>query len=104
MSYQAIELSDFSSVINDLNKEKPHLVLLDIKLSEGVSGIDIARSMKSCDSLKSIPIIVVSAFALKDEVSRIKAEVNCDDYLVKPFSINRLEDAINDQLCSFYGD
>lgn len=104
MECKSVKINNFSSVIEDLKREKPHIVLLDIKLSETVSGIDVARSMKQNEVLKEIPIIVVSAFALGDEIREIKAKTLCDDYVVKPFSIDRITDAINEQLCSFYGD
>lgn len=103
MHYQAVKIYDMSSIIEDLIREKPHLVLLDIKLSNNLSGIDVAEKMKKNKSLKNIPIIVVSAFALEDEIKEIKAKTHCNDYVVKPFLVDKLTDAINEQLCSVYG-
>ena len=60
--------------------------------------------MKKHDSLKNIPIIVVSAFALKDEVREIMVKTQCNDYITKPFLMDRLMDSINEQLYNFYGN
>jgi DNA-binding response OmpR family regulator len=104
MEYQAIKLYNPSSAIVDLVRENPHVVLLDIKLSPEISGTEIAQSMKKHDSLKNIPIIVVSAFALKDEVREIMVKTQCNDYITKPFLMDRLMDSINEQLYNFYGN
>ena len=66
-------------------REMPALILMDIQL-HGISGFDIIRRIKSDDKVKSIPIIAVTAFAMKGDRDRI-LETGCDAYVPKPISI-----------------
>ncbi len=86
------------TAIDVLKSELPDIVLLDIKLSEEISGIDIAKIMKNEEMLKNIPIIVVSSFAMPGEIQKISKETKCDSYVAKPFLMNSLVDAIDAQL------
>jgi len=66
----------------------PDLVLLDLMLPD-LSGLDICRELKSGDTTKSIPVIMVTARG--DEVDRVVGfELGADDYVVKPFSVREL--------------
>ncbi|MBM5782110.1 MAG: response regulator [Pelagibacterales bacterium] len=104
MDCQPIIIDNPKQSIEILHKEKPHIVLLDIKLSDEISGIDIAKLMKSDEFLKSVPIIVVSAFAVANEVKEISHKTKCDSYITKPFSVDNLIDVITEQLFFRYGD
>jgi two-component system cell cycle response regulator DivK len=64
---------------------KPDLILMDIQLPE-VSGLEVTRWLKQDDELKSIPVIAVTAFAMKGDEERIR-EGGCEAYLSKPISI-----------------
>ncbi|MEM6913839.1 MAG: response regulator [Pseudomonadota bacterium] len=63
----------------------PDLILRDIQLPER-SGTEVARQMKSEPKLADVPIIAITAFAMKDDEERIRAS-GCDDYLAKPISV-----------------
>ena len=63
----------------------PDLILMDIQLPE-VSGIDIIRLLKEDDSLRAIPVIAITAFAMKGDEERIR-ESGCEGYLSKPISV-----------------
>ena len=63
----------------------PDLILMDIQL-DGISGIDIIREVKSDSKLKNIPVVAISAYAMKNEEVRI-LQSGCDKYLSKPMSI-----------------
>ncbi len=63
----------------------PDLILMDIQLPER-SGTEVARQMKSEPQLASVPIIAITAFAMKDDEERIRS-AGCDDYLAKPISV-----------------
>jgi two-component system cell cycle response regulator DivK len=93
-----IRISDPKIAIKTLREELPDLVLLDIKLSGEISGCDIAQNMKQDDQLKNIPIIVVSAFAMEDEIKEISMNTKCDGYITKPFLMDDLINAIDLQL------
>lgn len=66
-------------------KNKPDLILMDIQL-DGVSGIDIIKNIKENETLNKIPVVAISAYAMKNEELKI-IESGCDMYLSKPISI-----------------
>lgn len=67
-----------------IKSNQPDLVLLDIMLP-GSTGLEICEKVKSDNSLKSTPIIMVSAKG--EEVDIVKGlELGADDYITKPFS------------------
>lgn len=67
-------------------RTNPDLILMDIQL-DGISGIDIIKNLKADDFLKKIPLIAISAYAMKNEEESI-LESGCDKYLSKPVSID----------------
>lgn len=75
-------------------KEKPDLILMDIQLGGGISGIDLIRDLKKNKDTKQIPIIAITAFAMKTDEERI-LESGCDMYLSKPVSIETFFQAID---------
>ena len=79
--------------IVDLVKDtKPDLILMDIQLN-GISGIDLIQILKANQDTKHIPIITVTAFALKVDQTKI-SKSGCDMYLSKPVSIDKFFNAI----------
>jgi two-component system cell cycle response regulator DivK len=81
-------------VENIVLEEVPDLILMDIQLSKGISGIDLIRDLKRNVATKHIPIIAVTAFAMKTDEERI-IESGCDMYLSKPVSIETFFQAID---------
>ena len=74
------------NVALELTREHhPDLILMDIQLPE-VSGEVVIQWIKSDETIKSIPIIAVTAFAMKGDEERILSK-GCDAYLSKPISI-----------------
>ena len=70
----------------ELTKEhKPELILMDIQLPE-ISGLDVTKQIKADEEVKHIPIIAVTAFAMKDDEEKIM-NAGCQAYLSKPISI-----------------
>lgn len=66
--------------------QKPHLILLDIRL-DGLDGGEFAKTLKSQESTKALPIILMSANHETEKISKI---AGADDFLLKPFDINEL--------------
>jgi len=64
---------------------RPDLILMDIQLPE-VSGEVVIQWIKADESIKHIPIIAVTAFAMKGDEERILSK-GCEAYLSKPISI-----------------
>ncbi len=83
--YRTVETRDGLQALDLARFEKPDLILMDIQLPE-VSGLDITRWMKADDDLANIPIIAVTAFAMRGDEERF-LEGGCQDYLSKPISV-----------------
>ena len=64
----------------------PNLILMDIQLSE-ISGLDLIIALKKNPKTKKIPIIAITAFAMKNDEIKI-SESGCDLYMSKPVSID----------------
>jgi two-component system cell cycle response regulator DivK len=64
---------------------KPDLILMDIQLPE-VSGLEVTKWLKEDEDLRSIPVIAVTAFAMKGDEEKIR-EGGCEAYISKPISV-----------------
>ena len=68
-------------------EQRPDLIVMDIQLPE-MSGLEVTERIKSDPDLAPIPVIAVTAFAMKGDEERIRA-AGCEAYLSKPISIDR---------------
>ncbi|GLK71779.1 response regulator [Ancylobacter dichloromethanicus] len=73
-------------------QHRPDLILMDIQLPE-VSGLDVTRALKADPELKAIPVIAVTAFAMKGDEERIR-EGGCEAYLSKPISVAKFLETV----------
>jgi DNA-binding response OmpR family regulator len=91
--YEVILSEDGRHGIEKVIQEGPDLVLLDIYM-DGLSGFEVCRMLKDKPETSSIPVIMLTAGARKQEVSKGYAS-GADDYIIKPFEpeelINRIE-------------
>ncbi len=72
----------------EIRRELPAVVLLDLMLP-GMSGVSLARQLRSDPRTRTLPIIMVTAKA--EEVDRVQGlELGADDYVTKPFSPREL--------------
>ena len=69
---------------------------MDIQLPE-VSGLEVTKWLKSDEDLKSIPVVAVTAFAMKGDEQKIR-EGGCEDYISKPISVGKFMDIIENYL------
>ncbi|OKL42873.1 response regulator [Pseudovibrio exalbescens] len=76
----------------------PDLILMDIQLPE-VSGLEVTKWIKEDDALKSIPVIAVTAFAMKGDEERIR-QGGCEAYISKPISVGSFLETVR----SFLGE
>jgi two-component system, cell cycle response regulator DivK len=76
---KGIEALDFA------RKHRPDLILMDIQLPE-VSGLEVTKWLKEDPKLKVIPVVAVTAFAMKGDEKRIR-EGGCEAYLSKPIPV-----------------
>ena len=71
---------------------KPDLILMDIQLPE-VSGLEVTKWIKEDDELCTIPVIAVTAFAMKGDEERIR-QGGCEAYISKPISVARFLETV----------
>ena len=74
-------------------KHRPDLILMDIQLPE-ISGLQVTQWLKDDEDLKSIPIIAVTAFAMKGDEEKIR-QGGCEAYLSKPISVGKFLETID---------
>ncbi|WP_417671425.1 response regulator [Roseibium sp.] len=74
----------------------PDLILMDIQLPE-VSGLEVTKWIKEDDDLCTIPVIAVTAFAMKGDEERIR-QGGCEAYISKPISVARFLETVRTYL------
>lgn len=77
-------------------EHKPDLIIMDIQLPE-ISGLEITKQLKQDDELRSIPVIAVTAFAMKGDEQKIR-EGGCEDYISKPISVAHFIEVVKKHL------
>ncbi len=93
---RTIETRDGREVLEIARRERPDLILMDIQLPE-VSGLDVTKWLKADEALKSIPVVAVTAFAMKGDEQKIR-EGGCEDYISKPISVAKFLEVIEHYL------
>jgi two-component system cell cycle response regulator DivK len=83
--YDTIKTRDGLKVLELAREHRPDLIVMDIQLPE-VSGLEVTQWLKKDNDLKSIPVIAVTAFAMKGDEEKIR-QGGCEDYVSKPISI-----------------
>lgn len=93
---ETIQARDGKNVLALARQNKPDLILMDIQLPE-VSGLDVTKWLKEDDELKSIPVVAVTAFAMKGDEQKIR-EGGCEDYISKPISVIKFIETVQKYL------
>ncbi|TDR94390.1 response regulator [Enterovirga rhinocerotis] len=94
--YATIKTGNGVEAIELARANRPDLIIMDIQLPE-VSGLDVTRWLKEDDELRSIPVIAVTAFAMKGDEERIR-EGGCEAYLSKPISVAKFLETVRTYL------
>jgi len=95
-NFKVMIARDGSEALNILENEIPDLMLLDIMMPK-VDGYETIKQIKANEKLKNIKVIFLTA---KNKESDIKKglELGADKYLIKPFSIKKIINEINNLL------
>jgi two-component system cell cycle response regulator DivK len=83
--YRVVQIDNGGEAMEAVRTHRPDLILMDIQLP-GKSGLEVTKELKADPELGSIPIIAVTAFAMKSDEERIRAG-GCEDYLAKPITV-----------------
>jgi len=83
--YETVMTRSGLNALELAREHKPDLILMDIQLPE-ISGLDVIKQLKTNFELRAIPVIAVTAFAMKGDEERIR-EGGCEEYMSKPISV-----------------
>ena len=83
--YQTLQTRSGIEALQIARERRPDLILMDIQLPE-VSGLEVTRWLKDDEELREIPVVAVTAFAMKGDEQRIR-QGGCEAYISKPISI-----------------
>ena len=84
--YATLQSREGEEALRLARRHKPDLIIMDIQLPE-VSGLEVTKRLKADKDLRDIPVVAVTAFAMKGDEEKIRAG-GCEAYLAKPISVN----------------
>lgn len=84
--YNVIQTRNGLNALDLAKEHRPDLILMDIQLPE-VSGLEVTKWIKEDEQIASIPVIAVTAFAMKGDEERIR-QGGCEAYISKPISVS----------------
>ena len=90
--YRTVGTRNGIEALDLARKHRPDLILMDIQLPE-VSGLEVTKWLKEDPELKAIPVVAVTAFAMKGDEERIR-QGGCEAYLSKPISVGKFIETI----------
>ena len=90
--YNIIQTKDGMEALKLARQHRPDLILMDIQLPE-VSGLEVTKWIKEDDTLRSIPVVAVTAFAMKGDEEKIR-EGGCEAYIAKPISVGKFLETV----------
>ncbi len=86
--YHLLEARSGEAALAALSAPRPALVLMDVQMP-GLSGIDVAREIRAMVAMADVPLIAITAMAMKGDRAAILA-AGFNDYLAKPYKIGEL--------------
>jgi len=90
--YNIVQTRSGLEAIDLAREHRPDLILMDIQLPE-VSGLEVTKWIKDDPELRAIPVVAVTAFAMKGDEERIR-EGGCEAYLSKPISVGKFIETV----------
>ena len=84
--YETRQTREGLKAINIARDFEPDLILMDIQLPE-VSGLEVTKWLKDDNALADIPVVAVTAFAMKGDEKRIR-DGGCAAYIAKPITVS----------------
>ncbi|HEX3862897.1 MAG TPA: response regulator [Stellaceae bacterium] len=83
--YSTLQTKNGVDALRMARQHRPDLILMDIQLPE-VSGLEVTKWLKEDEELRTIPVIAVTAFAMKGDEEKIR-NGGCEAYIAKPISV-----------------
>ncbi|MHA1567281.1 MAG: response regulator [Alphaproteobacteria bacterium] len=94
--YDTLQTKDGMEALKLARDHTPDLILMDIQLPE-VSGLEVTKWLKEDEKLRSIPVIAVTAFAMKGDEEKIR-QGGCEAYIAKPISVSQFLETVRHYL------
>ena len=94
--YATVQTRSGVEAVGLARQHRPDLILMDIQLPE-VSGLQVTQWLKDDEELKSIPVIAITAFAMKGDEEKIR-QGGCEAYLSKPISVVKFLETVRNYL------
>lgn len=83
--YMVLQATDGKEGLRMAREHRPDLILMDIQLPD-ISGLEVTKRLKEDQTLKSIPVVAISAFATVGDEEKF-LDGGCDAYIPKPITI-----------------
>jgi two-component system cell cycle response regulator DivK len=90
--YETLQTREGLQALALARTHRPDLILMDIQLPE-ISGLEVTKWLKEDDDLSHIPVVAVTAFAMKGDEERIR-DGGCEAYISKPISVSHFLDTV----------
>lgn len=90
--FDTLQTKDGKQALQMAREHRPDLIVMDIQLP-GVSGLEVTKWIKSDENIKHIPIIAVTAFAMKGDEEKMR-NGGCEAYIAKPISVTKFIDTV----------
>jgi two-component system cell cycle response regulator DivK len=90
--YATLKTAHGNEAMELARRHRPDLILMDIQLPE-ISGLEVTKWLKEDPELRAIPIIAVTAFAMKGDEEKIR-QGGCEAYIAKPISVTKFLETV----------
>ena len=94
--YETLQTREGLQALALARQYRPDLILMDIQLPE-ISGLEVTKWLKDDEELAHIPVIAVTAFAMKGDEERIR-QGGCEAYISKPISVMHFLETVRKHL------
>jgi two-component system cell cycle response regulator DivK len=91
--YVVLDASTAERGVELARDNQPAVILLDIQLPGGMDGLEAVKALKHDELTGAIPVVAVTAFAMKDDRQRA-IDAGFDGYLEKPLSLKLLREEV----------
>ena len=94
--YETLQTREGLQALGLARQHRPDLILMDIQLPE-ISGLEVTKWLKDDEELSHIPVVAVTAFAMKGDEDRIR-QGGCEAYISKPISVMHFLEVVRKHL------
>ena len=94
--YSTLQTREGLQALALARQHRPDLILMDIQLPE-ISGLEVTKWLKEDEELAHIPVVAVTAFAMKGDEERIR-QGGCEAYISKPISVMHFLEVVRKHL------